>query len=240
MGKRGRKPNKENKNYFAEEQEMAVVDYLNAETMYEKDLIYRTKLKFAFEKMIESIIRRYKLFVPNEEYADTFNDTLSFLLTKADKYNPESGYKAYSYYGNVCKNYLIGKINSYTKSVKRNPSYELMESEFSNSLSYSSDIDDAIKLPAKIVEMLIEKINDMVCDPEYYNLKEDEVVLGKALQNLLENWDFVLSTDKSNKLNKNAILLFLRDSTGFSTKAIRTNLKKYKMAFLDIKNDLTD
>jgi hypothetical protein len=54
--------------------------------------------------------------------------------------------------------------------------------------------------------------------------------------NLLNNWEYVLSTDASNKLNKNAILLFLRESTGLDTKGIRDNMKKFRKEFLIIKN----
>ena len=75
----------------------------------------------------------------------------------------------------------------------------------------------------------------MTNDPYTYDLKESEVKLGKALANLLDNWDYVISTDGSNKLNKNAILLFLREQTGLDTKGIRDNMKKFKNEFLIIK-----
>ena len=64
MAKRGRK----RKGYFYEEQEQAVVDYILAETKEDKNKIFNTWLKPAFTKMIESIIRRYKLYVPDEEF----------------------------------------------------------------------------------------------------------------------------------------------------------------------------
>ena len=76
----------------------------------------------------------------------------------------------------------------------------------------------------------------MIDSPEEYCLKDSEIKLGKALINLMENWDFVLTTDKSSKLNKSVVLLFLRDQTGLDTKGIRDNLKKFKKEFLIIKN----
>ena len=48
--------------------------------------------------MIESIIRRYNLYPPDEIFQETFDDTLSFLLTKIEHYKPDSGFKAYSYW----------------------------------------------------------------------------------------------------------------------------------------------
>ena len=76
----------------------------------------------------------------------------------------------------------------------------------------------------------------MVNNPDVNDLKPNEIKIGRALVNLLNNWEYVLSTDASNKLNKNAILLFLRESTGLDTKGIRDNMKKFRKEFLIIKN----
>ena len=147
-------------------------------------------------------------------------------------------YKAYSYYGTICKNYLIGKIQTYNKGTIRNESYDENVGLFIDSINYSDYNEKSRKIASNTVEMLIDKIGVMVKYPEKYSLKDSEVKLGLALKNLLENWDFVLTTDGSNKLNKNAILFFLKDSTGFDTKGIRDNMKKYKNVFLSIKEFL--
>lgn len=231
---RGRKPG-EKKGYFYKREEDAVVAYINSTDKEEKDRIYNTVLKPAFEKMIESIIRRYRYYIPNEEFNDTFNDTLSFLLTKTDKFKPSKGKKAYSYYGTVCKNYLIGRIEGYSKTLQRNPSYDVIADSFNDNVKYSSDMDGGSDVAKDTVSMLIERITDMVDHPEESDLKPNEVKLGKALVNLLDNWEYVLTTDASNKLNKNAILLFLRETTGLDTKGVRDNMRKFKKEFILIK-----
>ena len=239
MAKRGRKPNPDKKkDYFSVEEEQAVIEYLQAETAQEKNAIYNNKLKPAFDKLVSSIIRRYRLYIPDEMESETFQDALSFVLTKADKFKAGGKFKAYSYYGTVCKNYLIGRIDAYNKGLRRLESYDGSAREFSDSLRYSNYVEKNDKLAAETVRMLIEKIDKMVEAPSDYGLKESEVILGKALRNLLENWDFVLTTDGSNKLNKNAILFFLKETTGFDTKGIRDNMKKFKNEFLSIKEFL--
>ena len=132
--KRGRKPSKERKGYFYEEQEQAVVDYISTDNIHEKNRIFNTILKPAFTKMIESIIRRYRLYPPDEEFEQTFDDTMSFLVAKLPCFDPTTNYKAYSYCGTICKNYLIYKINQFSKNQKRNVSYDNPEAEFSNNL----------------------------------------------------------------------------------------------------------
>ena len=204
----------------------------------ENERIFNTILKSALTKMIESIMRRYKLYVPNEDSGDTFNDTFSFLLTKAQKYEKDRNKKAYSYLGTICKNYINGKIETYNKSLIRNPSYDSDTTDIDvvNDTNYSIVQDDNGRRVAKeIVKKLMSQFTIMTDDPEKYDLKENEVKLGKALVNLFDNWDYVISTSGSNKLNKSAILFFLREQTGLDTKGIRDNMKKFQKEFLIVK-----
>ena len=92
MAKRGRKP-KERKGYFYETEEMAIIQYIHEENIEEKNRIFNTVIYPALTKMIESIIRRYKLFVPDEDFEQNFNDTISYLLTKIHHFKPQiTGY----------------------------------------------------------------------------------------------------------------------------------------------------
>ena len=234
--KRGRKP--KDRIYFGEEQEIAVKEYLAAkDDADERNRIYEEKLAPAFKKMVEAIIRGNDFYIPNEEFIDTYRDTLSHLLSKADKFKIDKGKRAYSYYSNICKNYLIGEKQKYQKRLIRNPSYDALEMDFANDINYSTSNDDkGKKIAREEVELLTKRIQQMIDSPEEYCLKDSEIKLGKALINLMENWDFVLTTDKSSKLNKSVVLLFLRDQTGLDTKGIRDNLKKFKKEFLIIKN----
>lgn len=236
MGKRGRKPGSGNKNYFCKEQEMAVVEYLATDSKAEKNRIFNEKLRIPFKKMVESIIRRYKLYVPDETYDDTFYDALSFLVTKMDKFNPDKNRKAYSYYGTICKNHLIGRIEKYNKEMQRKDSYDKTIGTFNDNIKYSDYGED--KIASDTIKNLIPKVEYMIKNPEEYELRDTEIKLGKALKILLENWDEVLSTDGSRKLNKSAVLWFLKESTGFDTKGIRENMQKFKSEFYDVKKIL--
>lgn len=87
MAKRGRKP-KEKKGYFYETEEGAILAYINSDSAEEKNKIFNEVIYPALTKMIESIIRRYNLHVPDEKFEDNFNDTISYLLTKINHYKP--------------------------------------------------------------------------------------------------------------------------------------------------------
>ena len=68
--------------YFGEEQEQAVVRYLQSDSEYEKNKIFNEYLKEPLTIMIESIIRRYKLYRKDLEFEEIHSDTMSFLITK--------------------------------------------------------------------------------------------------------------------------------------------------------------
>jgi len=115
--KKGRKSKQ--KNYFDSEQEIAVIDYISSDSTEEKNIIYNLYLKNPLDKMISSIIRRYKLYRKDVEFEDLHSDTHSFLMTKIDKFKPSKEKKAYSYLGTICKNYLMGQIIKDQKDVNR-------------------------------------------------------------------------------------------------------------------------
>ena len=120
--KRGRKAT--TVNYFDVAEEAAVRRYLTAETFEEKNAIYNEFLRGPLDKMISSIIRRYKLYRKDMNFTDIHTDTHSFLMTKVDKFKPSKEKKAYSYFGTICKNYLMGQIIKDQKDTNRKISYE--------------------------------------------------------------------------------------------------------------------
>ena len=294
MAKRGRKP-KERKGYFYEKEENAIVQYINEKNIEEKNRIFNTILYPALTKMIESIIRRYKLFVPDEDFEQNFNDTISYLLTKIDHFKPRitgydliedekelskyhfvtmseedlksklrdaseedpdyivvyfgfddedesninkkyykketHNYKAYSYCGTVCKNYLMFKSTQYAKKKIRNTSYDDVFEDLSNNVKYSTNETNYAEIAEKLVVDVAYEIERMIENAEENLLNENEIKVGNALINLLRNWEEVLPDGGSNKLQKSSVLYFLREETMMSTKEVRDNMKKYKCIY---------
>ena len=238
--KRGRKPSGKRKGYFYEQEEEAFVNYLKATDIEEKNRIFDTVLKPAFTKMTESIIRRYNLYPPDEMFEETFDDTMSFLITKIENFNPESGYKAYSYCGTIIKNYLIYKINQFVKNQKRNTSYDAYDTEelsdLTDTLRYSYDGESSnIAFLGELMKKTATDIEIIVNDPVKNKLNENQIKVGKALVEILNNWEELFAQMGSNKFNKSSILLFLKETTLLSTKEIRDAMKQYRSMYYVIK-----
>lgn len=290
MAKRGRKP-KERKGYFYEDEEAAIVQYINEENILEKNKIFNNILYPALTKMIESIIRRYKLFVPDEEFEQNFSDTISYLLTKINHFKPEiycydlftgnteniefeemseseyrekvkcaeetdpdyihveldeddeknyfkkvlHKYKAYSYCGTVCRNYLMYKCAQYTKKKLRNSSYEDIYEDLNNDERYSTYEDNFATHAENLVNNVTSEIEKMIEDRGVNGLTDNEIKVGKSLITLLRNWEDVLPNEGSKKLQKSSILYYLREDTMMTTKELRDNMKNYKCLYYFLK-----
>lgn len=214
--------------YFGEEQEKAVIRYIKTESEEEKNKIFNEYLKEPLEIMVESIIRRYKLYRKDFAFHDLHTDTMSFLITKINKFDQTKNHRSYSYFGTICKNYLMGAIQKDAKDFNRTISYE----DISSSIEENPDLSyviDAVPLDHKeIITKLLIKINDFMVTEK---LTENEEKLGYALVEIFTNFDTIFQIGEGNKFNKNLILLAIREMTSLSTKEIRISLKKYRKIY---------
>lgn len=224
--KRGRKAVKEN--YFDVREETAVKKFLVAETMEEKNKIYNEFLRAPLDKMISSIIRRYKLYRKDMDFIEIHTDTHSFLMTKVDKFKPSKNKKAYSYFGTICKNYLMGQIIKDQKETNRKVSYEDISSSLEERPDLIYRIDDDVVDTNFILSKYLEELKNFV---DFETLNENERRLGLALIELFNNYDTIFTGEENNKFNKNIILLSLREMTNLSTKEIRGSIKKFKKLY---------
>ena len=249
--KRGRKPKK--KPYFGPEEEEAVKKYLELGTIikdpntqdgyrwtgttYEdiqRNKIYLRQLKAPLDKMVESIIRRYKLYSKTMEFEDLHADTLGFLHVKFHKFKPAKNKKSYSYYGTVVKHYLLIKED---KKMKQNLNFDDVSSalEEKDELIYTID-DDGVDL-SKLIEGISESIKKEMEDRV---LNENEVKVGNALTSILDGWEVLFDDDNvpgGNKFNKNLILYYMREMTSLNTKDIRNAMKRYKIIYNILKEE---
>jgi len=231
--KRGRKAVKEN--YFDVREETAVRNFLIAETSEEKNKIYNEFLRAPLDKMISSIIRRYKLYRKDMDFIEIHTDTHSFLMTKVDKFKPSKNKKAYSYFGTICKNYLMGQIIKDQKETNRKVSYEDISAAIEERPDMIYRIDEDLVQSDILISQYLNELKKFI---ELETLNENEQKLGYALIDLFDNYESIFSGADNNKFNKNVILLSLREMTNLSTKEIRSSIKRFKKLYLVIQHKL--
>ena len=228
--KRGRKRTTEM--YFGPDEEEAVIKFLESEDDAERNVVFNEWLKAPVDKMIESIIRRYKLYRKGETFEELHGDTVSFLMTKVHKFEAGRGKKAYSYFGTIAKNYILGLLIKDEKYMKQTASYEDMSSDIEtrSDLTYSID-SDTFSMDDFIIRLsdgIKDELDDELLPPKK-KLNENEKKVGYALIDILENWETAFeSMDGGSKYNKNSVLETMRNYTNLSTKDIRIAMKRYK------------
>lgn len=220
--------------YFGEEQEQAVLRFIEAESEEEKNKIFNEYLEEPLTIMIESIIRRYKLYRKGFTFHDQHTDTMSFLMTKTSKFDPTANKRAYSYFGTICKNYLMGSIQKDVKDFNRTVSYEDISSSIDENPDFSYVIDATPIDYKEIITKLSSKLEEFM---ECEKLNENEIKLGYALVQIFNDFDKIFQVGEGNKFNKNLILLAIREMTSLSTKEIRISLKKYRKIYDGVLSD---
>ena len=217
--------------YFGPPQEQAVRTFLTATTWDEKNTVYNGFLRDPLIKMIDSIIRRYRLYRPNMEFTDIHTDTLSFLVTKMDKFKPAKGKKAYSYFGTICKNYLMGSIMKDNRDRNRQISYEDISYSLEQDEKHSYLMFDGALPVEEVMAALLIELKKFIADNRL-NINEEKI--GYCLIDVFENYEAIFIAGKGNKFNKNVILYQLREMSGLTTKEIRSAIKPYKNLYKEL------
>jgi len=223
--------------YFDEREELAVLDFLYGDPD-NRNKVFNEVLNKPLNTMVESIIKRYRLQREDISIEDLIKDTLSFILIKFAKYDPEEGKKAYSYYGTICRNYLISQINKYYKDKNRNISYEDISSDLEENNNYAYELE--VEKKTEIIDfipMVSQSIKDEI--EKNHKLKPNDIKVGVSIIEILDNWEKMIDVDdKSNILARNKILYAIRESTFLTAKEVRNSLKKYKIIYTILKTSI--
>lgn len=216
-----RKKRKRTKNnYFTKVHEEAIVKYALSNSRQEKSKLYMELIQPAFDEMVNKIIFTYKFNnLPNIDYLR--DDCKIWLTTILDKYDPNKGSKAFSYFSVVTKNWFIHRVKKNSKRLKREISYEnLVLNGGSDILGASTAVNDYTE---KREEMefwgsLLSQVNSW----DTGNLKPNEKAVLEAVKVLLHNIEDI------EIFNKKAVYLYLRELTGLNTKQVVNNLNKLR------------
>ena len=213
---RTRKP--KSKQYFTKDTENAILEYNMLEDEYERNKLYRDRIKYPFDKLAENIIHTFKFYNFDVPYEDVKHEVVAFLNEKIHKYVDPSKGKAFSYFSIVAKNYLI---------INNNNNYD----KFKN-----TDQPEAIDERRNVINEVLRE-NDKEEKKEFMDLFAD--YMDEHLSSFFKKQtdlavaDSVLELFRSRvnieNFNKKALYILIRDRTGVKTQYITrvVNIKKY-------------
>ena len=215
-----RKSKKKGRYYFTEEHEQAVIDYAVTSDNQIRTKLYVELLEPAFNEMVDKIVFTYKFStLPNIDLLR--EECKVYLTTILDKYNPNRGSKAFSYFSVITKNWFIHKVKKNSQGLRREVNLENMskrhEQEYlTEQHPYSSEREER-----EFWEHLWTEINSW----EVENMRPNERKVLLAVQELLEKKDSI------EIFNKKAIYLYMREMTGLNTKQVVNNLNKLRAKY---------
>ena len=216
-------------NYFTKVHEEAIVQYAGSSCRKERAKLYESLIQPAFDEMVNKIIFTYKFnTLPNID--PLREDCKIWLTTILEKYDPNKGSKAFSYFSFVTKNWFIHKVKVNSKKLKKEVSYEnLVENGGPDILGTSGDNGDIYAEKREEMEFwncLLTQVDKW----DTGNLKQNEKAVLEAVKILLHNIDDI------EIFNKKAVYLYLRELTGLNTKQVVNNLNKLREKYRTFKH----
>ena len=194
--------------YFGKEVEEAIIRYNASESDSERNRIYQNEIHKAFDKLAENIINTFKFTYFDYGFEDIKCETVSFLVMNMHKYNPSKGYKAFSYFSVVAKNYLILHNNNNYKKLKLHHNIDNLNSTQSAQFSYNSDDDDGM---STFIRELVDYFEIFI--PKTFK-KPRDLSIAYSILELLSNIETI------ENFNKKALYLLIREMTGYNTSHI--------------------
>ena len=224
--RRRRRRAKKANHYFTHEHEDAIIKYAQTNCIRIRTELYVKWIQPAFDEMVDKIVFTYKFTnLPN---IDVLRDECKiWLMTILDKYDPNKGSKAFSYFSVITKNWFIHKVKRQQKRNKREVDYDNISKKFeeeylSTNESYVTNREENDFWTSFYGELKSWDSSTM---------KENDLKVYKAINILFE------SKEDIDIFNKKAIYLYLREITGLNTKQIVNSLKKFRKKYYSFKQE---
>lgn len=230
--KRSEKKQDPLKMYFNSDTHNAIVKFQEEKSKLEKDKIYVHEILPSFEKLVENLINIHKFTGLYDTYEDLKNDCVNFLFETITKFDASRGTNAFSYFNVVAKNWLIIKTKQKNQKTKKNVS---LDDENSLSNHEKEMIEDYYSVPSQ--DYLLEtfgssdEILKLLYEIRGIIKTENELLCINSIITIFENIEDI------DLLNKNAILLYMRELSGFSPKQLTTSMQSVKKYYKKIKQE---
>jgi DNA-directed RNA polymerase specialized sigma subunit len=222
---------KKTRHYFTKEHEDAVVQYALSDSRDEKQELYIKLIQPAFHELVNKIVYTYKFSnLPNIEFL--MEECKLWLTTILDKYDPNKGSKAFSYFSVITKNWFIHKVKKNATKTRRELNFDDINSGSGLEQRYLSNEEGYVS--EREHEEFWSFFKEEMSTWHQLKLKENERKVLKAIDVLFN------SSDDIEIFNKKAVYLYLRELTGLNTKQVVSSLNKLRIKYRNFRSDWND
>lgn len=214
-----RRKTPKNKLYFATEHEQAIKLYVSSNDWVVKNNLYNNFIGPVFSEMVSKIVYTFKFTtLPNiEELKD---ECRVFLTTILNKFDSGKGYKAFSYFSVIAKNWFIHKTKKNILKFKKEISFDDVSVGEENLKIENNFFEDRNR--KDFLNFLFE---EMELWKKIEDLKQNEAQILSAIQELFKNLENI------EIFNKKAVFIYLMNLTGLSAKQIACGLGKLRKRY---------
>ena len=225
---------KKNKNhYFTKVHQDAIVEYCSTEDMKLRNELYKNYIGPVFDEMVDKIVYTYKFTtLPNID--SLREDCKNWLITVLNKFDPEKGSKAFTYFSVVSKNWFIAEVKKTSKKAKRETHLE----------EYYLTYEQKTNTPALQQLIVYNTYHEERNQHEFFSHLYDEIKAWKKMplrENEIKTIQAVeiLFNESQNIeiFNKKAIYLYIREITGLNTKQVVSSLNKIRKRYREFKKE---
>ena len=216
--------------YFTQDHEDAIVAYCNTEDPKLRNDLYKVYIGPVFDEMVDKIVFTYKFnTLPNIDALR--DDCKNWLITILNKYDPNKGSKAFTYFSVVTKNWFIAQVKKRSKKARQEI---LLEDFYTDGKSSDEKTDGALIQQNTIIEdtIKIEFFSNLKNEIDSWHalpLKPNEKKTVQAIQVLFDD------AEKIEIFNKKAIYLYIREITGLNTKQVVSSLNRIRKRYREFK-----
>ena len=227
--------------YFNETTERKLVEY----QQNRDDRIFEKYLYVPFEKIASSLLHKLKTYAIDGDLDVIIQETITFMWSKMDKFDPTRGFKAYSYFSLVARNFLI---NENKKAQNRqNKTKNIFDYDFGDN---DSDLDimncyesegvtaDDDNMSSYISKYFKNRMDNIVkiLDKNIDNFMDREKNIVLTIIEMMNNCEFFYQDDFANKNIKKIISML----SGESEKNIKIVLGKISSMINFFKDEIDD
>jgi DNA-directed RNA polymerase specialized sigma subunit len=207
--------------YFTKVHEDAIVQYTRTDDIKVRTQLYVEYIAPAFNEMVDKIIYTYRFTsLPNIEVLK--DECKIWLTTILDKYDPNKGSKAFSYFSVITKNWFIHKVRKTNQSNKREVKLDDLPKNVDMSRITVEHEYDSAREDFEFWKNLWQEIDLW---EKTITMKPNEEKVYEAVRMLLS------SPDSIEIYNKKAIYFYIREITGLNTKQVVNNLNKMRVRY---------
>lgn len=207
------------KPYFGSHVEEAIVNYNNCESKIKKERIFNNEIYPALNKLAENKIHGMNFYnFGSDSYSDTKHELVCHLYERLEKFNPNVGSKAFSYFDRVAINWIYANMRkSGEETYGRCEMIEIDNSRDIDEEFYRSEYNDELRdFCKKWASWGLQNLDF------FYFRKEDRVIdfslkdkkIANAIFNLFER------SESLDIYNKKALYILIREQVDVKTQSI--------------------